>query len=321
MLLNKTMKAAPIALAAMLAGCGGAGGVVNSTPVAVAPTPTPSPTPTPTPSPAPVQQPDHIGLVSAAPFKALGFAQEYRKSDHGQTVAPTQTQSVAFSYDAASETYTITLPILQPGKLVTTSYNGGSGELATSTSNDITLGNSATLQNATVALQVPGTRYSPYSYTSWGTWGAFAPNPDSLQSGVFVYGIPTAATDVPLSGSASYGAKVVGQTSNGNYVDGTAALNFNFAAGTLTGNMTPEYCPWDCVSLGRYDFTQTVYAAGSPNFSGQFNVPGSSGPSSFEGSFTGPQATELMARWQAPFLNPDSNVWGTMFGIWIGKKQ
>lgn len=317
MLLNQTMRAAPLAFAAMLAGCGGTDGGVNSTPIAIAPAPTPSPTPTP----APVQKPAHIGLVGTAPFKALGYAQEYRKSDLAQTVAPTQSQSVAFSYDAASETYSLTLPDLQPGKLVTNSYNGSAGQLATSTGNNLTLGNSQTLQSAYVTLQVPGTEFSPYSYTSWGLWDGDALSSANVRSGLFVYGIPTAATDVPLSGSASYGAKVVGQTSNGNYVDGTATLNFNFAAGTLTGNMTPQYCPWDCVSLGRYDFTQTVYAAGSPNFTGQFNVPGSTGPSSFEGSFTGPQAAELMARWQAPFLNPDSNVWGTMFGIWIGKKQ
>lgn len=318
MRLNKTMKAVPIALAAVLAGCGGTDGGVNSTPVAVA---SPPPSPTPTPTPAPVQKPVHIGLVSAASLKALGYAQEYRKFDSIQTVPPTQSQSVGISYDAASETYSVSLPDLQPGNLLTKYYIGSEGQLATSTGNDLTLGNSQTLQNAYVTLQVPGTSFSPYKYTSWGSWQGDAPNSANIRSGIFVYGIPTAAADVPLSGSASYDAKVVGETSNGNYVDGRAALNFNFAAGTLTGSMTPEYCPWDCVSLGRYDFTQTLYAAGSPNFSGQFSVPGSNGPSSFEGSFTGPQAAELMARWQAPFLNPDSNVWGTMFGIWIGKKN
>jgi hypothetical protein len=102
---------------------------------------------------------------------------------------------------------------------------------------------------------------------------------------------------------------------------GTVFLSFDFGAATLAGEMRPEFAPvWDGVSLGTYTFRDTVYSSGSTSFSGAFNVPGSDGPSSFSGSFTGPSAAELMATWQAPFVNPLNNTQGTMAGVWIAKK-
>jgi len=41
----------------------------------------------------------------------------------------------------------------------------------------------------------------------------------------------------------------------------------------------------------------------------------------FNGQFTGPAAQELMARWTAPTLDPNSNTTQQMFGVWVGKKD
>ena len=34
----------------------------------------------------------------------------------------------------------------------------------------------------------------------------------------------------------------------------------------------------------------------------------------------GPAAEELMARWTAPYLNPATNQWSGMYGVWVGRK-
>ena len=50
------------------------------------------------------------------------------------------------------------------------------------------------------------------------------------------------------------------------------------------------------------------------------NVPGlPNADSSFEGNFTGPNAAELMARFEAPFLVDGQQ--GTLSGAWVGKKN
>lgn len=72
--------------------------------------------------------------------------------------------------------------------------------------------------------------------------------------------------------------------------------------------------------LGTYTFRDTVYSAGATTFSGAFDVPGTSGPSSFSGRFTGPAGAELMANWQAPFVHPGTADLGRMSGVWIAKK-
>jgi hypothetical protein len=170
----------------------------------------------------------------------------------------------------------------------------------------------------------------PWSYTSWGSWrDDYSINGTAAAGtqGFFAYGNATAQANVPTTGNASYKAYLVGNTGtpyagNSPYFDvitGSAELRVDFGAGTLTGEMKPEICPWDCEPLGVYTFVETVFAQGSTSFSGKFATNGNTLPSLFEGLFTGPQADELMARWQAPYTYGDTT--GTMGGIWIGKKD
>lgn len=168
----------------------------------------------------------------------------------------------------------------------------------------------------------------PYQYTKLATvfensWGGTLAQ--------FAFGLPTAAGDVPTTGSASYDARVWG-TGNvpnqpaGSYYDvsGTAKLNFDFGGGTLSGSMQTSVAgPNGLFTPPSYTFDQTVYSSGSTSFSGSFVVPNTSGSSSFSGQFTGPNAAELMAQWTAPFLDPTSmgTPQGIMSGVWIGKKN
>lgn len=144
--------------------------------------------------------------------------------------------------------------------------------------------------------------------------------------GHFAYGIPTAPSDVPVSGTASYSADVYGQTGNGSSgwidVTGSANLNFDFAGGTLSGHFDPVLNSGNgtSASLGRYSFTSTVFGVGSTSFSGSLQHDTLNLSGAFNGLFTGPKAAELLAQWNATYRDPTTQSEGTMKGVWIGKK-
>ncbi len=332
----------PIALSA----CGGGGQNVASAPppVVVAPTPTPSPTPTPPPGPPPPPA-GPVGLVSNEPFAVLGVSSTYERTDATTwKVNEPERADISFSYRASDDLYVITLPGYRTGTLVPRYYSGSfidsSKWLAIyGTGNDL-LDGETERQDANVFLSWPAGSLNPdekLSYTSWGRWGddhQFNGTANSGNLGYFAYGVPTVAADMPKSGLATYNARVIGSTDTTypsdpfytDYIDGTAQLRFDFSAGTLQGEMKPSICPWDCYPLGVYSFIQTVYATGSTSFSGQFSINGEAVPSWFEGSFNGPNAVELMARWRAPFQAPAESssgvsANGTMSGIWLGSKE
>ena len=296
--------------------CGGGGG--DATPAFIPPA-TPTPTPTPTPAPAPIPPPipaGPIGLQSSAPFSTVAA---YQGGGGSLVDGPNLVQ---FAYSPATDRYTITVPGFQAGQLVTTGGNGSFNSGASTwldlrgTTNKVTVGSTSAVQALTVAIDWPAS--FPYKYTSTGSW--FDPSTYG-PTGVFAYGIPTAAGDVPVTGAATYAGSVQGVAANSIWVGGSVSLTFDFGAGSLSGVMKPRVAPtWDAYSLGDYVFRDTVFAKGSTSFSGAFTVSGSTAPSSFQGSFNGPQAAELMANWTAPYLNPETKQWGTMSGIWTAKK-
>lgn len=329
-----------IVMATTVSACGGSNGGVSSIspPVAQAPTPLPPPPPPPVPPPPP-SGPN--GLVSSEPFTALGISQNYARDSNGKFASSGASNAVLqFRYIASENAYEMSLPGFEVGRLKPLSYGGtftSAGWITvTASGNALTVGTTAVEQNVRVSLTRPPGPLNPgvtFTHTSWGGWNTDTTTAGTFTNGtrgLFTYGIPTASGDVPVTGTAFYKARVIGSTTEAysgipdfhtDDIDGTARLNFDFAAGTLTGSMEAQLCPWDCYDLGRYDFTQTVYATGSRTFSGKFMVPGSTADSFFEGAFNGPKAAELMARWQAPYLNPETKVWGSMFGIWVGKKE
>lgn len=279
--------------------------------------------------------PDHLGLISGQPFAALAVADGYSTDSSGNGRAalsgPTAVD-MQFSYDASTNTYRITLPGFQAGTLAGTGYSGSSGQVATSSGSHVTAGSSTALQPVFVTLPVPGSAFSPYAYTSFGSWngqtGETADGRIIRSEGIFAYGIPTQPGDVPLSGSASYAAQIRASLGPGvgdfPFVGGDVRLMFDFGQGKLSGFMHPQIADsFDgiFVDFGQYDFAQTVYSKGSTTFSGKFVVPGlPSADSFFDGKFTGPGAAELMARFVAPYVS-DGGQTGTISGVWVGKKN
>lgn len=317
--------------AGMVAACGDGG---SGTPPPISTPPLPPPPPPEGPPPAPAGP---IGLVSDEPFESLGVSFHYSGADTAQaTVAPPERAEVELVYRASDGSYVVTLPDFRPGVLQTDGYSGSwvSGaewQSIYSSENQLLDGESGR-QDARISLSWPGKEnQSALSYTSWGAWGD-DPTIDGIASagtiGFFAYGVPTPQGQVPITGTATYDARVIGRTDYSyptqgtgiyqDYIDGTAQLRFDFGSGTLEGEMNPVVCPWDCYSLGTYNFAQTVYSAGSPTFSGVFAQDGVVVPSWFEGNFNGPQAQEIMARWQAPYTFEGGS--GVMGGIWVGAR-
>ena len=172
---------------------------------------------------------------------------------------------------------------------------------------------------ATVNILKPTNPERQFSYTTLASYDTGGMGGGSF--GWMAFGIPTPAGAVPTTGSATYTALVRGSTIDESFqVRGTATLAFDFAAGTLGGHFDPTH--YDALlfgsfgqSLGRYDFTSTVYSAGSTSFSGQLSKAGTAETGAFNGQFMGPSAQELMARWT--IMNGGNP---TMFGVWVGSK-
>jgi hypothetical protein len=232
---------------------------------------------------------------------------------------------VRFEYLAAEDRYQIEVPGFAPGQLRTLghggSYDPSGWQTVESTWNTIAQGSTASNQPVNVLLAWPKGPLNPDVRTTYTGWGYWTGETSVGTLGYFAYGIPTAASNMPVSGQARYEARVIGEgLDSASYIDGTAQLQFDFSAGKLSGFMEARYCPWDCIALPRYDFAETVYGVGSREFSGRFAVPSTNLDSAFSGTFNGPAAAEVMASWKAPFLNPDTKKWEQMMGIWLGTR-
>lgn len=296
-----------LATAAMtLAACGGGGGGSN-----LAPPPPPAPTPPPPPPPSVPGTPVTIfpAITETTDFATLGYQLD------GNSIVG---DGFSVRYDAGSKLYMFDLPSAAPGGFYATSDSDASW------SGGLAEGNSADLWPPMSVLKPSATNPEiQLSYTSFASYLRSGPMWD-LPHGIVVFGIASPASAVPVTGQATMNAEVAGFSVNGpNEIDGTATLEFNFAAGTLAGHFDPmidlegEFSQ----SLGRYTFVDTVHGVGSPSFSGQFSHSDPRLGGTFSGLFTGPNAEELMARWTGSFFvegvtaNPEQ-----MFGVWVGRK-
>ncbi|RIX26787.1 HupA family protein [Sphingomonas edaphi] len=129
-----------------------------------------------------------------------------------------------------------------------------------------------------------------------------------------------------MAGSATYDGYFSGQTNllQQDYLvggtGGSVNLQFDFGAGTLGGAIHPYLNTFESVyDLGMLSFVDTVYSSGTANFSGRFNTS-LVGPNSFLGLFTGPNAEEVIGRWEFPFVYPADGKTYDATGAWIAKK-
>jgi hypothetical protein len=230
------------------------------------------------------------------------------------------TAGFSVRYDAATNSYIMDFPSTAPGEFKAYSSNTPNatwwgGRVVDGTGTPVTRDVSV-LKPTNPDLTLTYTSLAGYNYLSTGV----AP------FGWVAFGTATADGAVPVTGSATYNARVAGSSADAwGFIEGTASLTFNFGAGTLSGRFDPVYLylggMGESYPLGRYDFVNTVYASGATGFSGQLSHAGFSQLGSFTGQFTGPGAEELMSQWSAPFRDPITNVDSHMFGVWVGRKR
>ena len=321
--LRKKTIASSLAIGMSLSACGGGGGGVAS----VAP---PPPTQTcpdgsvipatsvcpPLPPPSPNFVNIFPGITTTTEFAVLGL----QANALGGTAASLVSSGFAVRYEAASDSYVIDLPSLDPGSFNATSENesywSGSLEAGGASLDTQVSIFKPSLTNPDLVLE----------HTTFGVFDdyeGFYDYDEITPAGFFAFGTATLAGSVPTTGSATFDAIVRGLTlDTGNFVGGTATLQFDFGSGTLAGNLNPYTfnLSGGQVSLGTYSFVNTVFGVGNTSFSGQLQHGGTANLGTFDGMFTGPLAQELMARWAAPYQNPDTDNWSEIFGVLVGRK-
>jgi hypothetical protein len=140
-------------------------------------------------------------------------------------------------------------------------------------------------------------------------------------------GIATPQGGVPLTGNANFAGEIMGFTSERLHQPddtdlrflGSIALSFNFASGTLSGNISPYVYRGVQYPLGTIPFSDTVFSAGSTTFFGKFDT-NVAGLNSFSGLFTGPNAQELIGNFALPYKSPIDGLTYQADGAFVGKK-
>jgi len=296
--------AAAVALTATLAACGGGGGPAPGIP---APPPAPPPPPPPPPAPPPTyssfaaptgnQQVAMTGVVSTATDTQTGTG--YFPGEAQVTAAPYSSARLSISYNAASNSYTV-----QDG--------ARSREFLPADIRSADGTNGPAFVNY---ARNPGTRNSDYlslyrpvgaggddvalTYTTLAMWthqdivdvGSVTETRRSLVWGVG--GFETLASDMPLTGTASFSGPLRGYSvfpmpglgAATGPLTGQARLTADFGLGTVQARLTANRSGYPTLLL---EGAGTISAN---RFGGNLSGNGFSGP--FDGAFHGPRAAEM----------------------------
>jgi hypothetical protein len=169
-----------------------------------------------------------------------------------------------------------------------------------------------------------------YRYSNLAAWGVPAAGGQPALAGTTAFGMATPAGAVPTSGSASFQGLIEGFSDETGpwgwdketvpaWVGGSVQLTFNFGNGSLAGELRPYLLADKRYDLATIAFGNTVFGVGSQTFSGSFDTA-VSGPNSFSGRFTGPNAEELIGKWAFPYLSPINGAPQSGSGAMIAKQ-
>lgn len=296
------MRAAPVSALAMglaLSGCGGGSGGLTSTPG---------------PSVTYVKIADMTGDRT---FQSAGI-QYTTSATPGFNNATTQAfgSGVTVAYTASSDTYKLTAP---DG---TTASFGPADAVApgptTPPNTQQWLRLNGNVRDS-LFLIVPTVSGVALSYTILGSWGQLSTATAQSQNRLAVGGVPTIASDMPRTGSATYATAVGGAAAQGttNYTlnaNSSATFSANFAANSVTTSLTlagtalPNGAA--VVPFGTFNGDGTISTSG-PGFTGTLTGTGTTG--AFSGAFFGPKALELGYDW---FLSGGNlSAVGTVTGV------
>ncbi len=284
-----------------LSGCAGGG-------TASTPAPTPAPTPTPTTA-AVVPVPLSLQTGTTQPEALFFISQSGTQASH--TSATSQTNSTStlstgsnITYNSGTNVYTINDGL---GGLGSQQFTPGN--VVTNANDYITFDNRLSGTGATLKMLTPGTANPviALTYTSFALLQTYKPATSPAfatglaNSTYFVFGQQTPMAGVPTTGSASYSGVMTGVFANAadNYnLSGTATLNANFLAKTLTTSMAISGVGINngqTLALGTFSGSSSITALnGSASFAGTLANAGNALITGlFGGNFYGPAATEF----------------------------
>jgi hypothetical protein len=268
-------------------------------------------------TPPPVTYTKLADLTGNQTFQTAGV--QYNTSQTpGFANATTQAfgSGVTVSYTETTDSYRLTAP---DGSTVTFDPSNAAPPLPTAPNSQVWIKTSGT-QRDQLAIFAPVLNGVPLSYTLLGSWIRMDTATGQSTVRLAVGGVPTVASDVPRTGSATYstlvgGAAVQNGTSYSLNANSTATFSANFAANsvttalTLIGAATPAGD--QPTNLGTFNGTGTISATG-PGITG--TLTGANGVTgAFSGAFFGPRALEVGYDWH--MSGGSFSAIGTMTGI------
>lgn len=298
------------AAAAALASCSG-GGNSSSTPT---PTPTSSPTPTPTPSPTYTAFP----LAAAAEFGTLNASTNYTgdPATGAVTLAPTATETyntrvkLAATTDLTNGTFVIDEAAEESrftGTNVVTTAAPTVTEFvyrSVSTATGAGAGNFSQLEVlnniGATTVKTSDSLLGALSVLSYANWWRGDSTTGQKRLNYAIWGYPTLSYDMPLTGSATYNARIVGRSiavANGattlNRLGGTATVTVNFATGLVTTTMNLTTVPATGAETAYLTLTtQAAIPISQNQFSGSF-TSGSPLTGTITGAFYGSKGVNI----------------------------
>lgn len=230
---------------------------------------------------------------------------------------PEENTAARVHYDASARTYTLI------GTSLAEVAFGPSDRDAGSSNNTITIYTKTTdLRQRTLALFNPGSANPELAltYASYGGLQVITDNGSNLDvnTAFFTFGVKTAASDMPRTGSASYSTKIDGQFADGTgayIVGGSSSFSADFAAGTINFTMDPvgqNVVTGLPKSLGSHSINGSITSGNE--FGGQTSSVGTYN-SSLRGYFYGPAAAEIGGTFTI------SGGGGAGAGALVGKKD
>ena len=262
------------AIAGALSACGGggSGSVAPSVSIAPAPSPTPSPvptstpTPTPTPAPSPSPTPRPSAMLSSVGPPALAGSGASPPSPRASVGGPTfNTQPTAsLTFSVLQSTLVVrdnalvaVIVTMNAGSSFDFAFCSGCREtFALSVPNlGLTQVGLNTFDDTPFDALVSGGRGLFVDEATWGRGGLASTKfgywylgPSALafptNHSAYVYGYETPAASLPSTGTVTYTGRVVGRVfytlgpTFANVVSGTATVRVDFAARTVTGELT-----------------------------------------------------------------------------------
>ncbi len=291
-----------------LTACGGGGGTASA-----------GSTPPPAPPPPPATNSSLTATQVSESYANRGVKLGFNATKVTGQVSGTPTgasTALTVAYDATAQSYTITgdgqSQTFRPADLNSSVSNTtiAAYERSSGTTTDSLVLFKPGAANPEIAL----------TYASYGAWQRTVDGGTTIDATqrFFVYGVPTAASAMPTSGTASYTTTLDGflASDTGLYsLGGTSSFTANFGASTVAVSLSPvgiDVATDAVQSFGTLTGNGTITAASS-SFASTLSGGGYNG--SINGQFFGPSAAEVGGSFSF------GNATGTAAGVIVGKKN